>query len=366
MTRTALPILLPLLLLASACGPGPAGPGPAAGPEGAAAAAAGDGGAGEYSSGSLRFSLTEIDLGEILQHEEHPLEFPFEVVGEEPVVVTEAAPSCGCTDVRLEVEGQPYVLGDPIPPGAHGRVVGTFESGTFKQLKKTRITVRGNGLDMPIELRVQAMIQPIFIVTPSQALFGEVKAGEEVEREVVVNAVADFQVERWITSPRGFVIEEAGPAEPAPDGKRILKRFRIRLTPDAEVRRHYGSFVADTSLGRRLEIVVQAHVFGPVRYQPDQRLTFGMLDRGTSISRRVQVRAAADPIPAPQAEILDSELFTSEVLTREEGQAYTVKVAISPDAPLGTHTARLRISFPDAADLPPHEIHVTAIVRDRS
>ncbi len=362
---SSLPALLLLLPLA-ACSPGEASSPGAPGSAGDAPGASGEAPAADYSESQLRFENRAIDLGEILQHEEHPLEFPFRVEGPDPVVITEVAPSCGCTDIRVEVDGEPYILGSPIRPQASGRIFGMFESGTFKELKKTDITLRGNALDMPLKLDVQALIRPIFVLSPKQVLFGEVPARRGAEREVVVSAVKDFVVERWVNSPAGFLIEEVGEAEPAPDGQRVLKRFRIQLLPEAETRRHYGSFVAETSLGRRLEIVLQANVFGPVRYQPDQRLTFGMMNKGDTPVRRVQVRAmAGEPIPEPIVELLDSELFLAEVSAREPGQAYVVKVSISGDAPLGTHAARLRISYPEEADLPEQELAVSAIVRDR-
>jgi hypothetical protein len=319
-----------------------------------------------YSESRLVFETRAVDLGEILQHEEHPLVFPFRVEGEQPLVITEAAPSCGCTNVRIEVEGQGYVLGEPIPAGASGQVVGRFESGTFKELKKTDITLRGNGLDMPIRLDVQAMISPIFELTPKQVLFGEVPARRGAEREVLVSAVEPFTVERWVSSPSGFFIEPVGEAQPAPDGKRVLQRFRVELLPAAETRRHYGSFVGETSLGRRIEVVIQANVFGPVRYQPDQRVTFGMVDVGQELKRRVQVRSATgEAIPAPQVEVLDSELFTAEVTETEPGMAFVVQLRLSGEAGIGTHAARLRITYPESAQLDPQELAVSAIVRDR-
>ncbi len=366
------PLLL-LVLAAAACSPGGASPtGDGAGPGPVADGSPVQPGgpdqepAKEYSDSKMLFETKAIDLGEIAQHEEHPLEFPFRIEGQQPLVLTEAAPSCGCTDIKIEYNGQPYVFGEPMEPGYSGRVFGLFESGTFKELKKTDIKLRGNGLDMPIQLDIQALIQPIFVVTPRQALFGDVPARKGAEREIIVSAIEDFTITQWVNTPPGFLIEEVGEAEPTPDGKRVIKRFRIRLLKDAETRRHYGSFLARTSIDRRLEIVLQANVYGPVKYQPDQRLTFGMLDRGATPVRRVQILSATgEDIPEPQLEVLDSELFQAELTVREAGKAYVAKVSISGDAPLGTHAGRLRIHFPEGSELDPQVLAISAIVRDR-
>ena len=370
MTHTHRTALLSLALALAACSPGDAPsaagtPGPA--PAGGAAGPSAPQEPGKvYSESRMLFETKAIDLGEITQHEEHVLEFPFRIEGETPLIITEAAPSCGCTNIRVEYNGAGYVYGEPMVPGFAGRIIGTFESGTFKELKKTDIKLRGNGLEMPIQLDIQAMIRPIFVLTPRQALFGDVAARQGAEREIVVSAIEDFQVTQWLNSPPGFLIEEVGEAQPEPDGKRVLKRFKVRLLKDAETRRHYGSFLAQTSLDRRLEIVLQANVFGPVKYQPDQRLTFGMLNHGDAPVRRVQILSATgEDIPEPRAEVIGSDLFLPEVTVREAGRSFVVKVTISADAPLGTHSARLRITYPEGSELDPQELAISAIVRDR-
>jgi|GEM_PF-461129 len=133
-------LLLPLLLLgafsaATAQTAAPAGSGQVANPSGP----------------QMKFEHLEYNFGNIKQGESVTHEFVFKNSGKEPLIISSAAGSCGCT-----VPDWPK---DPIKPGGSGRIKVTFNSaGKLNQQDKT-VTIVSNATEGTMTLHMKGNVE---------------------------------------------------------------------------------------------------------------------------------------------------------------------------------------------------------------
>lgn len=331
---------------------------------------------GPGSKSDLAFDYLEVDLGGVFQHHTYPIEFPFVVEGPDPVIFTEMATSCGCTeaytrpDWDLEVEGEKWPLNKPIPAGARGAIAATFDAGRYLKDKASTITVRGNFLSRRITLSVKTFITPVFVMEPNVVQFGSILSGtlreEDPEQVVKVIAMEDFKVTRWKRTPPGVLIEQLDAVEKLEDG-RVVHSFRVIAGSEMTEGRMSSSFIAETDLGVELEFMVNAEVLGAVKYAPSSRVAFGIFDQGKAKRRSIKIEATrgAIKLPVPTLEILGdaAKVMKVELETVTEEQHYSAKLSIGSDAPAGSYNGVLRITYPEDSGVAQKEIMLNARIR---
>lgn len=328
------------------------------------------------SDGDLKFDFLEFDLGKVYQQHEYELEFPFEVVGEEDVIVTELDSTCGCTSVRIRPDWDPDFDGDswplhrPIPAGARGTIVGKFESGRYKDDKPTSITVRGNFRSRKIVLSVTAFVIPVFELDQVVLQFGQILSGalreEDPTKTIKVVAMEDFQVKRWKRVPPGVLVKHVEGSNKLADG-RIETFFEITAGSDMPVGRMSSSVIAETDLGVDLEFLVNADVVGAVKYAPSTRVAFGIFDQGKTRKRTVKVQATRTglQLPVPSFTIVGdaAKVIQAELVTVEDQQHYEIKLTIGAEAAAGSYNGVLRLEYPEGSGLAQKEIVLNARIR---
>ncbi len=321
------------------------------------------------SRGRVVFSRPAVELGEVLQQTTRDVVFPFTVEGE-AAAITGLNPSCGCTRAVVRVDGAEVPLGQELPAGTRGEVVATFASQRFRGDKTTTVEVRGNAANLPANLEIHAHIQPYFEPNPVRIFFGEVPVSALAEGprtfRTEVKAVRPFEITSWIRVPKGVTLQEVQ-RETLEDGSSI-HTFEAVLATDAPIGRLTQTAVAETSLGMNLEFLIQATVLGPVRFLPERRISFGIVESGRTPTRVLRILATSDDVsvPEPQVELVDglgADTFTWVVQKRIPGKEYLVRLRILPDAPPGRRSARLRVSWPEETGLPAEVLGLTAILR---
>lgn len=347
-----------------------------------AAPAASAAGIQEGLSGSLlRFETRRLDLGQVYQFEQREFEFPFVVEGEEPVIVTNVDHNCGCThsEIRADWLAKPgeesplYVLGREIPPGAKGRVVGTYDAQRRRGIKVTTITLRGDMADTPVQLEIATDNLPVFDVVPATVRFGDVVGGPSdaprPAQEIRVVARSPFEIVEWRRLPTGLKIEPVGEGETSGPRGEWARKFRLTLGSDAPEGLLSTSAVASTTLGIDLELIVNANVIGPISYTPPTRIAFGLPDLGEERTRTLEIRAAMDGlvIPTPTAELLGEAAahMTAAVEVLEPGRTLQVKVCLPGTAPVGIYPGVLRLVYPEGSGIAPREFPISARVREK-
>lgn len=305
----------------------------------------------------IDFELTHIDLGQLYQQETRDLAYPFQLAGPDAIILLEPEVSCGCTAATLEVAGQPWEWGKPIPADSAGRVLAIFDSKRYSATKTSSIRIIGNAINLPVQLTINAFILPLFKVTPGMARFDnllsrELRRNDRPTRKLEITGAKPFEILAWADLPEWLQIEEIGEPRPADDGVGQVRTLEVAINPDVPLGKHSTMAEAETSLGKALAVQVYAEVYGPVRYLPEGALRFGLVERGKENQlRTVRIQASQDrlPIPAPFFEYQGPEgvyeLTLDEV---KPGLRYDLNVRLLPSAPEGRHDGKITLTWPEA------------------
>lgn len=93
------------------------------------------------------FDFGTVDAGEIVSHE-----FEFTNTGSEPLIISNAKGSCGCT--------VPKWPKDPIAPGASGKIMVEFNSKGKKNKQNKKVTITANTEPAQTFLYVKGDVTP--------------------------------------------------------------------------------------------------------------------------------------------------------------------------------------------------------------
>jgi Protein of unknown function (DUF1573) len=109
----------------------------------------------------FKFEVEEYNFGTIKATGEVSYEFVFTNSGIEPLVITAAQGSCGCT--------VPVYPKEPITKNQKGKIKVTFNpSGKFGTVEKT-VTITSNAVQSPMTLRIKATIEGSPVQAPAPA-----------------------------------------------------------------------------------------------------------------------------------------------------------------------------------------------------
>jgi hypothetical protein len=332
---------------------------------------------GSPSLSDLKFDRIDSDLGEVYQNHTYDLDFPFEVDGDDAIVISAIDTSCGCTNASIyptwdtETYGDVWPLNQPIPAGAKGSVRAIFDGSRYKRDKSSTITLRGNFLERKATLGVKAFVKPVFDVQPQNINFGEIITSALIERSpeklITVTAMKGYAIERWVRVPTGVEVNPVGEVTQLEDGA-VSQQYRVAINSNIASGPMASSVDAETSLGVNLTFTVAARVLGPVRYAPAQRVAFGIFDEGQRKHRTVKLESTrgASDMPMPTADIVGGAkdaIVIEEIKQTEAG--YQIKMIIAETVPPGNYNGLLKISYPGNPDYEQHEMRVNARIRKK-
>ena len=95
------------------------------------------------------FDKLSIDLGELIQSNPGTASFKLTNSGNEPLVISTAKASCGCTNLSYEK--------DPILPGKTISISATYNAAALGEFAKT-ITVTTNASEQPVVLLIKGKV----------------------------------------------------------------------------------------------------------------------------------------------------------------------------------------------------------------
>jgi len=100
---------------------------------------------------SISFKNMEHDFGNIKQNTENPYEFVFTNTGKNPLVISDAKGSCGCT--------VPEYPKDPIAPGATGKIRVVYSPGTQEGQQTKNVTITANTEPQQTVISIKANVK---------------------------------------------------------------------------------------------------------------------------------------------------------------------------------------------------------------
>ncbi len=106
----------------------------------------------------MKFEKEEFNFGNIKQGDKVQYEFEFVNAGKEPLIITEAHGSCGCT--------VPEWPKQPLKKGEKGVIKITFDSTGKQGMQDKTVTITSNSTDSPKILHVKGNIE-VPVVKPA-------------------------------------------------------------------------------------------------------------------------------------------------------------------------------------------------------
>lgn len=105
---------------------------------------------------TIDFKTTEHNFGDaVKQHQPVKCDFNFTNNGDQPLVITNVKPSCGCTT--------PEWPKNPIMPGESGVITAEYNAAALGSFDKT-ITVTSNATEAPLTLKIKGKVIAASIV----------------------------------------------------------------------------------------------------------------------------------------------------------------------------------------------------------
>lgn len=99
---------------------------------------------------NIKFTEMEHDFGTIEQDSRNPKTFTFTNTGENPLIISDAKGSCGCTVPKYPRE--------PIPPGGTGEIEVVYSPGKQKNQQTKTVTITANTEPATTVLRITANV----------------------------------------------------------------------------------------------------------------------------------------------------------------------------------------------------------------
>lgn len=100
---------------------------------------------------SLKFKKMEHDFGNVKQDSENKYEFEFTNTGKEPLVITDAKGSCGCT--------VPEYPKEPVAPGQKGKIKVVYSPGKQEGTQMKNVTITANTEPPQTVLTIKAEVK---------------------------------------------------------------------------------------------------------------------------------------------------------------------------------------------------------------
>lgn len=99
----------------------------------------------------FKFEQMEYNYGTIKQGDKVDYEFVFTNVGKEPLIISSANGSCGCTVPEWPKE--------PIKKGEKGRIKVTFNSAGKQGMQDKTVTINSNAATNPVVLHIKGNVE---------------------------------------------------------------------------------------------------------------------------------------------------------------------------------------------------------------
>jgi hypothetical protein len=327
--------------------------------------------------GKLVITTTDHDFGSMIEGEVAEHVFDMSSGGENPLVIHNAKPTCGCTVSKVQVaQGDGFVdynYGDPIAVGTQIKLQARLNTKNKSHKTQSKINVYCNDPAGVITLGLEAQVGTYFTVTPQNLTFGDMSTEDTIEKSCTIRSTRGdaFKLLPDSESAMPGVTAELIPLEPDADGLAKAWEVKVRVGPGARegnlgypFRVRSDRLVAgaepDPETGEQpnygAQVMLTARVRGLISYEP-QYLSFGLVrpgeqrerilrisswDTNYKLTGEVPIRLVDHKSDQPFAY---AEHFTTSAEVSEEGRTLDVKINLQglPDTLDGAFQGRVLV-----------------------
>lgn len=230
------------------------------------------------------FQTLEHNFGTVARGAEAEYDFVLQNLYKEDIHIAEVRSSCGCTT--------PSIVKPTLKSWETGAIHAKLNSRSFLGYKKATITVV---IDQPfpaeVQLEIQGFIRQDVVLQPGAAEFGELDAGSDAEKRLVVSYAgrSDWGIVN-VESPRDYYkiqFRELSRVEGRVDYEMI-----VRLTSDAPAGFLNDELVIvsnDASM-QRIPFMSKGRVLPSITVSPAS-LSLGVLEPGQKVTKQIVVRS---------------------------------------------------------------------------
>lgn len=309
----------------------------------------------------LHFRSLLIDVGRMYAGPSVPLVYPF-TNGPVAVALDSMTPDCGCLEPQLWVAGELLPLPVSIPPGARGEVRTEYRTEGFSGRKKSGVSLRGPGPGLPIQLRVDSILDTWLAIEPEIADFGVVDGLAERSLRARVRGPEPFRLSALLAGAPGLEVRGA----PTPEAA-LEHQIEVVLAPSLEDGPHAAFLNLGSDRGWSVRLPVKWEIAGPLYIIPHRLLPLGRIPPGVAASAAIEVGVREGSLEPPEVRVEDLAGVDARVRTIQESSRYRVDLSFPDDLPAGAFSARVRILLrhrrAERVDEVEREIRVLGVVQ---
>ncbi|MEM1449815.1 MAG: DUF1573 domain-containing protein [Planctomycetota bacterium] len=194
----------------------------------------------EVEFGTDKHDFGRARQGDLLNHT-----FELKSSGTEPVIISQASPTCGCTlgEIKVKAPGadiaELYNLGDNIVPGSSIELEATLDTASKRNKTNVRINVYSNdGKTGVTMLSLSANVEPFLVATPQFLQLGDIREGSEMSGTIDFRTSSGERVllsqdaTRPIPLPPGLTVD-IQPINPDEEGRANMWRASFAIAADS-------------------------------------------------------------------------------------------------------------------------------------
>jgi hypothetical protein len=260
----------------------------------------------EGPAGAITFEKGEHDFGRMFEGEIAKHTFDLLSAGENPLLIHNVKPTCGCTIGIVKVENDAgefvaYDLGQPIAPGRKIKVEAELNTKNKTSVASSKINIYCNDPRAVVVLDLRASVDTFFASAPGNLDFGQMSTADEKTMKAILTAKngARFKLRQQYPQVIPGVAIDLAPVEPDADGRSDRWELAVKLGPGlTESNLGYPVQLRSDQLvpgvapmpdgsfpDYGLSVMIGAQVRGLISYTP-QYLSFGLLKAGQSTERK--------------------------------------------------------------------------------
>jgi hypothetical protein len=264
--------------------------------------------------GKLDCPVTDHEFGNMIEGEIAKHTFDMKSTGDNPLIITAAKPTCGCTISHVKVEGAEgqfvdYTYGDPILTGKKIQIQAELNTKNAHGTKQSKINVYCNDPRSLVTLGLSAMVDTYFAVTPPTLDFGDMSTSDTREKSAQISSKKGgaFKLRQEFPQTIQGVKVELTPVNPDAEGKADRWDVKITCGPDCRegslgypVQLRSDQLVPGAPVGPDgqapaygAQVMIQARVRGLISFEP-QYLSFGLVKPGVAVTRTLKL-SSFDP-----------------------------------------------------------------------